>query len=564
MITPFSRNKKLFFLFLFALITLIPLLAGLRNRTQETRTQAAKSARLFFTPDSSAGNPIRKGVGQTVSLDLMVDPGQNNVSFIKFEILYDASKMSIAGAQSVVINSQAFSQTLEGPVLQSGRIAASISIGSDPTKGISTITKVATITFTTTAITASPVQVSYGQISQVLSLSADAQATEDVLSSTTPAYIFIGDTNVTITVNPSQQVSPTISNQPSNQPTNPPSVTQSPPTPTGIVGCNPLAGTLTGRQEVPETNSTETANVLITFGSPTSGGVNSSIIINSTMQNPVNAVHIHSPADAGVNAPPTVTLYTGSGTFPESFTTQKVIPMDIVRDMQEGKAYINIHTDQFPNGEIRGQLVCGSTTPAPSIDPRNTRLQVSILLHGIGSSGDNPNPRESSLSTKEPRTTDRQISIQVLNDSNQIVVTRIGTVKYNGQTGNFNGLVDLGIGLTEGNYVVKIKSDRYLRKLLPGFYELTPGKEFQVREIDLVAGDINDDNVLNVLDYNVLYDCGYGSLSPLPMTDFKSKFQQQACQSHSTKQNSDLNDNGIVSSSDYNLFIRELSVQLGE
>jgi hypothetical protein len=241
-----------------------------------------------------------------------------------------------------------------------------------------------------------------------------------------------------------------------------------------------------------------------------------------------------------------------------------VIPEAVVKNMQEGRAYINIHTEQFPNGEIRGQMVCASLTPTPSIDPRNTRLRMSLLLHGIGAAGDNPNPKANSLSNKNPLNTDRPVSIQVLNSSNQIVVTRLANVSYNQNAGNFQGLVDLGIGLTDGNYVIKIKSDRYLRKLLPGFYELTPGKEFTVRETDLVAGDINDDNILNVLDYSVLYDCGYGALEPLDMVDIASQFQSQECQAHTFKENADLNDDGIVASNDYNLFIRELSVQLGE
>lgn len=549
-----SLRKKLFFIFAFVLVTIIPLALTIQSKPQDTRSRAQKTARLFMNPDSSATNPIRKNTGETFSVDLMIDPGQNSVSFVKFELLYDASKLSVANAQSVAVNTQAFPSILEGPVLQSGRIAALVSIGSDPTKGVNTITKVATITFSATAETASPVTLSFGPISQVLSLSANAQATEDVLSTTSPAYVQVGQGSLTIT--------PTISGTVTTNP----SVTGIVPTstiaPTPIGGCNPIAGTLVGSQEVPPTNSQESATIRINFTSDSSANVT----INSSIQNRVTAVHIHSPAAPGVNAPPTVTLYTGGplDVFPNEFLTTATIPANVVKDIKDGVAYVNIHTDQFPDGEIRGQLVCASTTPVPSIDPRNTRLFMTIALHGIGSSGDNPNPRTSTLSTKNPNNPDRPISVQVLNSSNQIIVTRLAQVKYDQGKGVFTGLVDLGIGLTEGNYVIKVKSDRYLRKLLPGFYALSPGKEFGVREIDLVAGDINDDNVINVLDYNILYDCGYGAFNPQPMTSQASKFQQQACQSHTFKANADLNDNGIVSSNDYNLFIRELSVQMGE
>lgn len=63
------------------------------------------------------------------------------------------------------------------------------------------------------------------------------------------------------------------------------------------------------------------------------------------------AAHIHGPAGAGVNAPPLVdmsaNIMKGEGTV----TDQQLA------DIQAGQTYVNVHTAQYPDGEIRGQLL---------------------------------------------------------------------------------------------------------------------------------------------------------------------------------------------------------------
>lgn len=62
------------------------------------------------------------------------------------------------------------------------------------------------------------------------------------------------------------------------------------------------------------------------------------------------AAHIHGPAGDTENAPPMVTLdpiKDGKGD----------ITADQITAIQDGKAYVNVHTDKNPDGEIRGQLV---------------------------------------------------------------------------------------------------------------------------------------------------------------------------------------------------------------
>jgi hypothetical protein len=79
------------------------------------------------------------------------------------------------------------------------------------------------------------------------------------------------------------------------------------------------------------------------------------------------AAHIHS-GTAGVNGPILVTLFMGPNTGP-NFTGQLasgtidagditgMTVAQLVAAMRGGQTYVNVHTDQNPNGEIRGQIV---------------------------------------------------------------------------------------------------------------------------------------------------------------------------------------------------------------
>ena len=64
------------------------------------------------------------------------------------------------------------------------------------------------------------------------------------------------------------------------------------------------------------------------------------------------AAHIHGPASETENAPPMITLdpiNAGEGALSDEQITA----------IQDGKAYVNVHTDKYPDGESRGQLVKG-------------------------------------------------------------------------------------------------------------------------------------------------------------------------------------------------------------
>lgn len=62
------------------------------------------------------------------------------------------------------------------------------------------------------------------------------------------------------------------------------------------------------------------------------------------------AAHVHGPAKMGENAGPVVDI---SGSINEGSADVTPEQAQMIRD---GNTYINIHTAQYPDGEIRGQL----------------------------------------------------------------------------------------------------------------------------------------------------------------------------------------------------------------
>ena len=226
---------------------------------------------------------------------------------------------------------------------------------------------------------------------------------------------------------------------------------------------------------------------------------------------------------------------------------------------------LNVVSSPTPPGPTQPPLPTGTPMPpTPTPLPGSTLLSFTLLLHGIGSAGDNPNPTGNSFSNKNPRHVVQNITVTVYDANDQLVTTKPGTVNYDPDSGTYRGQVNLGTSFSTGTYGIKIKSDKYLRKLIRGVQTINRGQDNTMQMTDLIAGDSNNDNTLNMLDYSALLDCGYGDINPLPMTNSSSSFAKQACQVHSPAVNVDADDNGFINAYDYNLFLRELSIQNGD
>ena len=111
---------------------------------------------------------------------------------------------------------------------------------------------------------------------------------------------------------------------------------------------------LSGRQEVPANNSSGSGTCFVTLNA-----TETQVTVECTYRNLTSNVvgaHIHDNGPVGVNGPIRFNFnYTGgtSGTIgPLTFNTTPAQ----VADLRSNKWYVNIHTSNFPNGEIRGQV----------------------------------------------------------------------------------------------------------------------------------------------------------------------------------------------------------------
>lgn len=183
-----------------------------------------------------------------------------------------------------------------------------------------------------------------------------------------------------------------------------------------------------------------------------------------------------------------------------------------------------------------------------------TYLAFTIGMDGVGSTGTNNNPVPLAGWEKIPvMHKTRTIAVQVWDsNNNEVVKDQSAKVEYDPSNGYFiMNNFDLGTNFIGGSYIIKVKSEGHLRRATKGLVGITAGKVNTVPKLNLVAGDLNGDNIIDIRDYNILVSC-YGK-DVLPISCGASE-----------KQLSDLDDNGSVNQFDYNLFLREYSVQNGD
>ena len=116
-----QKNKKAIIGGIIILLLLtIPLTVFVSQQEQENRSRAASATTLYFNPTTTAPSPLVKTIGDTFTLDVMVNPGTNKVSTIRYQIYYDTTKLSLDGNNPVTVNTTAFPANLEGPILGVG------------------------------------------------------------------------------------------------------------------------------------------------------------------------------------------------------------------------------------------------------------------------------------------------------------------------------------------------------------------------------------------------------------------------------------------------------------
>jgi len=163
------------------------------------------------------------------------------------------------------------------------------------------------------------------------------------------------------------------------------------PTPTPNCTPNTFTTTLTGDQEVPPNNSAAMGSATVVLNeNPAGPTVTVDVTFNGLASN-ATVAHLHGPAMPGVTAPPIIPLTnfpaSTSGTYSATFP----ITAEQVQMLLNGLVYINIHDEQFPDGEIRGQLI---GCPAARLANISTRMQVerddNAMIGGLIVTGNMP------------------------------------------------------------------------------------------------------------------------------------------------------------------------------
>lgn len=111
---------------------------------------------------------------------------------------------------------------------------------------------------------------------------------------------------------------------------------------------------LSGCQEVPRVSTTGTGNASVTVDT-----LNNTVTVEgsfSDLTSPATAAHIHGPAKQGQNAGVILTLELSGDTSGFITGNGTLTPAEI-DDVLNGLTYVNVHSDTYPGGEIRGQIV---------------------------------------------------------------------------------------------------------------------------------------------------------------------------------------------------------------
>lgn len=111
-----------------------------------------------------------------------------------------------------------------------------------------------------------------------------------------------------------------------------------------------LGGTLSGAQEVPPVNTAATGSVEATFDKQTSKLTYRVVYQNLTGS--ATAGHFHGPAPAGQNAGVVLGFQNASSPI----QGEAMLTAAQAADLLAGRWYVNIHTRQYPGGEIRAQV----------------------------------------------------------------------------------------------------------------------------------------------------------------------------------------------------------------
>jgi hypothetical protein len=136
--------------------------------------------------------------------------------------------------------------------------------------------------------------------------------------------------------------------------------------------------------------------------------------------------------------------------------------------------------------------------PTATIASGQTTIGVSIKVTGVGIdiAGINTAPIK-------PQ---RNAQVLVINAQNNQAASLTSVVNFDSQTGLYKGTVNLG-NFPSGTYLIKVRLDNTLWKQVPGIQNITAAAHTETQTATVISGDLNADNEINLLDYNLMLTC---------------------------------------------------------
>lgn len=176
--------------------------------------------------------------------------------------------------------------------------------------------------------------------------------------------------------------------------------------------------------------------------------------------------------------------------------------------------------------QSQAQLAAPTPTPPPGFtqNPLDMQVLINIKIPGVGADG-NKNPVHRS----------RKATVTLFNLQDQQIAQAIADVTFNGDV--FSGVAHFG-EIKNGTYYVKVSTDGSFESIvLPQMQDLSTSKLNILPVVGLVFGDVNRDKKFDDNDYTAAIDC----------------MKNKTCEEDAIM---DINDDGIIDISDYNLFLQ--------
>lgn len=182
-----------------------------------------------------------------------------------------------------------------------------------------------------------------------------------------------------------------------------------------------------------------------------------------------------------------------------------------------------------------------TNTLVPTINasppPGGASIRITASLPAVGTVFASDNK-----TVKEPN---RQVQIQLVRAGSTTPITASGTLAFNGSA--YAGYVIVP-SVTAGSYQIKARLNNTLYKVIPGIYTIQDQSSINTSPVALNSGDVNQDNRIDLFDYNIILGC----------------VQKKSSCTQTFRSLSDLDSNGVVEAEDYNIFLTQLDFREGD